>query len=198
MSAAMTTEVVWEQLLGHGLEHLVLREGSSVEADGVAVGTLKDFAYRIHHRVVCDSSWNVRQFQVQDMLGSARVSLKRQGEEWLDEEGRVQTALHGCTEVDIMVTPFTNTLPIRRLGLQPGNAAQIAAVYVSIPDLRVSRAEQVYTGLEGGTDGGSVRYESRTTGFTADLKVDADKLVKDYPGVFRMVWKKSLPQNTAD
>ncbi len=193
MSAGMAIEVVWEQLLGHGLEHLVLREGSSVEADGVAVGTLKDLAYRIHYRVGCDSSWNVQQFQVQDMLGSGRVSLKRLGEDWLDEEGRVQTALHGCAEVDIMVTPFTNALPIRRLGLKPGKVAQIAAVYVSIPDLRLSRADQVYTGLEGGTDGDIVRYESRTTGFTADLRVDADKLVKDYPGVFRMVWKKTVP-----
>lgn len=189
----MAIEVVWEQLLGRGMEHLLLREGTSVEADGVAVGILKDLAYRINYRVLCDPGWNVQQFQVQNMPGSDRLSLKRRGEEWLDEEGRVQTALRGCTEVDIMITPFTNTLPIRRLRLQPGKAAHIAAVYVSVPELNVSRAEQIYTYLQSGPDGGVVRYESRTTGFTADLRVDADQLVTDYPGVFRRVWKKSQP-----
>jgi len=184
-------EVVWEQLLGHGLEHLILKEGDSIEADGVAVGTLKDFAYRVHYRVLCDAGWNVQQFQVQSLTGVGEISLRKRGLDWVDDAGTVQPGLRGCSEVDIMVTPFTNTLPIRRLGLRAGQAAEIAVAYVSIPDLQVSRAEQIYTCLEDSAEGGLVRYESMTTGFKADLKVDGDRLVTDYPGIFRLVWKKA-------
>ncbi len=186
----MTIEVIWEQLLGRGLEHLILSEGSSIEADGVAVGMLKDLAYRIHYRVRCDANWQAQQLEVQSLTGLDRIQLSKRGDEWIDEDRKVLPALTGCTDVDIMVTPFTNTLPIRRLGLRSGDRAQIGAVYVSIPDLSVSRADQAYTCLEQGPQGGVVRYESLTTGFTADLKIDGDQLVADYPGVFRQVWKK--------
>jgi hypothetical protein len=186
----MPIEVVWEQLLGRGLEHLSLREDATIEADGVAVGILEDAAYRIQYRITCDASWNVQRFTVQSLLNSERASLMRRGSDWLDEQGRLQAALSGCTEVDIMVTPFTNSLPIRRLGLRSGQAAPISVAYVTVPGLAVSRADQVYSCLQTQADGGIVRYRSVSTGFTADLKVDADGLVTDYPGIFRQIWKK--------
>ncbi len=184
---------MWEQLAGRGLEHLLLLGDQTLEADGVAVGILDAAAYRIRYRISCDANWNVRHFSVESLSGNARVELTRDASGWLDSNGRTQESLRGCTEIDIMATPFTNTLPIRRLGLRPGQSAEIAVVYVHIPDLEVSRANQVYTCLRWGSGGGVVRYESMSTGFRADLTVDADGLVTDYPGIFRQVWKKSGP-----
>ena len=37
--------------------------------------------------------------------------------------------LVGCEYVDISETPFTNTLVIRRLGLTPGESADISVAY---------------------------------------------------------------------
>ena len=37
--------------------------------------------------------------------------------------------LVGCKYVDISETPFTNTLVIRRLGLTPGESADISVPY---------------------------------------------------------------------
>jgi hypothetical protein len=48
---------------------------------------------------------------------------------------------------------------------------------------------QRYTGLETG-----VRYESGT--FRADLAVDVDGLVTDYPGVWAMVPSRSTPSGS--
>ncbi len=189
----MSIEVFWEQLLGRGLEHLVLTAGESVEADGVAVGMLKEHTYRIHYHVVCDANWNAIQFSVESLSGERRISMRRRGDDWLDEQGRIQAALSGCTDVDIMVTPFTNTLPIRRLGLRPGRATQISVAYVRVPELNVSRADQVYTCLQTQGESSVVKYQQPSSGFEADLKVDADGLVTDYPGIFRMIWKKANP-----
>ena len=186
----MAIEVIWEQLLGRGLEHLILEQDGAVDANGIAVGMLEGTTYRIQYQVSCDADWSVRQFRVRNLLNNEGVSLTRRGNDWLDEAGTAQAELAGCTEVDIMVTPFTNTLPIRRLKMQPGQAQQISVVYVSVPDLKVSKAEQVYTCIKASAEGGVFRYHSPSSGFTANLTVDADQVVTDYAGIFRLVWKK--------
>jgi len=60
-----------------------------------------------------------------------------------------------CTDIDIMGTPFTNTMPIRRLALPPEQPVAISVVYVSIPDLAVSLMTQDYT-----RRGAGFRYRS--------------------------------------
>ena len=47
---------------------------------------------------------------------------------------------------------------------------------------------QRYTCLEVSPDGGRHHYEALSRGFTAELPVDRDGLVIDYPAAFRRVW----------
>jgi hypothetical protein len=96
--------------------------------------------------------------------------------------------LEGCVDVDISATPFTNTLPIRRLGLAPGESADVSVAYVDIDEMRAWTEEQRYTRLEQNSGDRLYKYESLDGGFTADLPVDADGLVLDYPGLFRRVF----------
>jgi hypothetical protein len=183
-------EVLWNQLIGGGSEHLILRPGSTIEADGLAVGRLNEDAYRIRYQIVCDANWNVQKVSVKNLLSGQTFALTKSRDGWLDEQGRPAESLRGCSDVDIMVTPFTNTLSIRRLNLAIGEVKEMAVVYVRVPELSLSRLKQRYTCLEKGKDGGLVRYENLGNGFTSDLKVDEDGLVSDYPGIFKMVWKR--------
>ena len=185
----MRTEILWEQLLGKGLEHLILQQGARIEAEGLIVGMLKDAAYRIQYQIVCDEKWNTQTVSAKDLLNDKEFTLTRSGDEWLDEQNRVIEVLHGCSDVDIQVTPFTNTLPIKRLNLKQNESKEIAVVYVSVPELNLSKFEQRYTCLSKDKDGGVYKYESLISGFTSELKVDADGLVVDYPGIFRLAWK---------
>ena len=96
-------------------------------------------------------------------------------------------------DIDFAATPFTNTLPIRRLGLQPGESAEVAVVYIDAPSLEVTPVRQRYTCLASDADGGRYRFEALPyaalpDGFMAELSVDADGLVRDYPPLFRRVW----------
>jgi uncharacterized protein len=63
-------------------------------------------------------------------------------------------------------------------------------VCVAVPGLEVSVARQRYHCLSWGADGGRYRLEAPASGFTAEIAVDADGLVIEYPGVARRVWAR--------
>jgi hypothetical protein len=103
-------------------------------------------------------------------------------------------SLAGALDCDIALCPVTNTMPILRLGLlgespPPGETALVMA-WVELPSLRVLRSDQVYAArapLDPATGQGVVTYTSATRDFTADLTVDPDGLVVDYPQLARRV-----------
>ena len=189
----MKLEVLWRQLVESGEEHLILSMDAGVHADSLSVGEIESTAYRIHYEIDCDARWNVQRLRIEDLLLKNVVELiQREKGQWTDGENHLLEALEGCTDVDIMITPFTNTLPIKRLNLKAGKSKEIAVVYIGLPDLVVSKMEQRYTCLSIDQDGGMYRYENVKSSFTADLKVDTDGLVVDYPNIFKMDDKRRL------
>ncbi len=186
-------EVLWRQLVEAGSEHLVLNMDDGIHADSLSVGEIDSTAYRIHYQLDCDARWNVQRLQIEDLLANHTVTLVRgKDNRWSDDENHALEALDGCVDVDIMITPFTNTLPIQRLKLKTGQSREISVVYIGLPGLIVSKFEQRYTCLAKSPEGSVYRYESLKSGFTAELKVDVDGLVVDYPDIFRMEEKRRL------
>jgi hypothetical protein len=184
-------EAMWAPWDGPGLEHLRLRVGEDgAEADGVVVGEEDGTYFRAHYVVRCDAGWRTRELIVDPLAGRDPIHLRSDGEgRWQDASGATLPELRGCIDVDLSATPFTNTLPIRRLGLAEGESSEIAVVYVNVPTMELGHSGQRYTRLERGAGGGLYRYEDEGLfrGFTADLLVDGDGLVLDYPGIFRRI-----------
>ncbi len=92
----------------------------------------------------------------------------------------------GALDVDLGVTPSTNTSAIRRLGLAVGASAELTAVWVRFPDLVVQPLLQRCTRLGERT----YLYESLRDGvvvFHARLEVDRTGLVERYEGLFERV-----------
>ncbi|KZM77396.1 putative glycolipid-binding domain-containing protein, partial [Cellulosimicrobium sp. I38E] len=101
-------------------------------------------------------------------------------------------SLDGALDCDIALCPVTNTMPILRLGLlgdRPlAGETRLVMAWVDLPSLAVLRSDQVYAArepLDPTTGQGVVTYTSATRDFTADLTVDADGLVVDYPHLAR-------------
>jgi uncharacterized protein len=182
---------MWAPWEGPGLEHLrLVTSGSGVVANGLVIGLEAGRPFRISYEIRCDRRWRVREVRaaapdserpVIELLADGEGRWKRGGGESMPE-------LDGCIDVDILATPFTNTLPIRRLGLEPGESEELMVTYVRVPELLVGPEKQRYGYLEAQADGGLYRFEALPSGFTAELPVDADGLVIDYPGLFRRAW----------
>jgi hypothetical protein len=184
-------DVVWSRTDGIGTEHLrFVEDETGVTAESVVVGASDGEPFRVRYSLDCDREYRVRRARVTS-LGpeSNSVSLRADGAgRWTNDRGDEIPALEGCIDVDISVTPFSNTLPIRRIALEPRESVDVSVVYVAVPEMRVEVAQQRYTCLDPVTeDGGRYRYESLSSGFTAELPVDSDGLVVDYPQLFERV-----------
>jgi hypothetical protein len=187
----MMQEIMWSGWDTPGLEHLRLSLNQTrPTAEGQIITTLfEEGPLRLHYVVQCDQQWRVREVRVIAEGVSTAVNVRADGEgHWTTDAGDALPHLDGCIDVDIMATPFTNTLPIRRLGLRPGESADISVAYVVVPSLEIVASPQRYTCLESGPNGGLYRYEGLDTGYTNELPVDTDGLVVDYPGIWKRVW----------
>ncbi len=180
-------EVMWSAWEEPGLGHLRLAvRDSGVVADGLVLGEAEGRPFRLAYEVRCDAYWRVRAARVGVPGEPPKVELLSDGEgNWTGPDGRDLPYLNGCEYVDVSETPFTNTLPIRRLGLTSGESADISVAYFDGTELQPWPEPQRYTCLEKGDGGGLYRFLSLDGGFTVDLAVDADGLVVDYPGLFR-------------
>jgi uncharacterized protein len=182
-------EVMWWAWDVPGLGHLRLAvRDRGLVADGVVLGMANCRPFRLAYEVRCDANWRVRAVRVGVPGEPPKVELLSDGEgNWATFNGRTVPHLNGCQYVDISETPFTNTLPIRRLGLAPGTSADISVVYFEGTELQPWPEPQRYTCLQKGGEGGLYRFLSLDGGFTAELPVDTDGLVVDYPGLFKRV-----------
>jgi hypothetical protein len=176
----------WEAWKGpdFGLEHLDLRlQSDGMLATGLVIGSSDSVHFALRYRLLIDARWCVREALIETSAGS-RVELQSDGGGHWRQDGRANPSLDGCVDIDIEATPFTNTLPIRRLALPARESREIRLAYVRIPSLEVVPAAQRYTAIDPPR---LYRFDSLEHSFTADLPVDRYGLVKDYPGLFRRV-----------
>ncbi|MEV7646418.1 putative glycolipid-binding domain-containing protein [Arthrobacter sp. NPDC089319] len=119
--------------------------------------------------------------------GSWRAATKVSGDAHLPEPGIDDPAsLTGAVDCDLGLCPATNTMPILRLGLvhDAEAAAELTVAWVEMPSLRVLGRQQIYSGsraYDDGTGTAAVTYSSGD--FSAELEVDSDGIVIDYPGL---------------
>ena len=184
MTAEKPIVARWQDWAGKSLEHLVLREGpEGIVAEAALLAEEGGAVFAARYRIVCDPIWQVRCATI-GLIGDDRaIALRSDGAgRWRDSAGQSLPQLDGAIDIDISVTPFTNTLPIRRLDLKEDQSAEIVTVYVRLPELTVTTDPQRYTCLERGR---RYRFESLDSDFMREIEVDGHGLVVDYPGLFR-------------
>lgn len=158
---------------------------ATMTAEGCHVDGAVDGTVATRYAIDTDAGWATRLVRVR--VGDGELVLIADGHgAWTAGDGSALEQLAGALDVDITATPFTNTLPIWRLGLRVGESADIVTAYVDIDALAagtaaVSADPQRYTRL----DERSYRFESRGGDFARDITVDDAGFVVDYPGLFR-------------
>ncbi|MEK1927285.1 MAG: putative glycolipid-binding domain-containing protein [Rhizobium giardinii] len=182
--ALSPTTARWRPLEGEGLEHLTLSpvDGVGIRATSVLIGERGGRPYGVRYVIDCDPQWTVLAFTIETTEGQ-RLSLTSDARgHWRDADGTALTAFDGCIDIDLAGTPFTNTLPIRRLGLTPKDGTvKFTMLYVPFDTFEPFPDGQNYTCL---AQDRLYRYEAEDRSFIAELPVDEDGLVTDYPTLF--------------
>jgi len=128
------------------------------------------------------ATWQVRQFLLFRDLDEPDLWLGADGTgRWGEMNGDHRHDLAGCTDVDLAVTPFTNSIPIRRLKLDVGASADVVAATIDIDALGVVPVRQRYERLTARR----FRRTSLDNGEITEFDVDEYGLVHDEPDTFR-------------
>jgi hypothetical protein len=170
---------------------------SGVSARGVQISA-DPYPYRLDYDLDATDDWVTRRLRI-DLdrdEGSRRLVLERDDVGRWTANGETLPALDGALDCDLMRSPVTNLMPIRRAQLheQPG-AVDLVVAWVSVPDLVVHTYPQRYEHVRTTADGSVVRFidQGPSAGFVADLVLDADGLVLEYPEIARRVTAPSTP-----
>ena len=138
-------------------------------------------AYAVRYEITLDDHWRTREAHVSSdtVDGPRETVLRSDGEGRWTVDGEPAPHLDGLIDVDLEASACTNTLPIHRLALPPGEVVDAPAAYVRALDLSVTRLDQTYRRL----DDRRFDYTSEGGAFRAVLQYDAAGLIVDYPGI---------------
>lgn len=169
--------MLWHDRRSLGSEHCSLTaEPGGHRFDGVIATKSEKSPLLVEYTIRVDAAWRTRRVEVKVNGGGGKDTLILLADGyggWWREAHRL-SELEGCLDVDLGLTPSTNTLPIRRLLLQPGQSRSIETAWVKFPDLSIARATQTYERVD------AYGYIYRAGRFESDLEVDDDGLVVRY------------------
>ena len=135
-----------------------------------------------------DADWNVVRYRVRARddgttrrarIGAhSRIFVRRAPDDTWTVNGADMPAVDGAQDIDFAFTPATLTLPIRRLKLAVGEEAEVTAASLDLADEQLRPLHRIYRRIDADT------YECRDTdtGKSAELKVGAQNIVREYPG----------------
>ncbi|WP_293910631.1 putative glycolipid-binding domain-containing protein [Deinococcus sp.] len=153
------------------LEHLRLLRWS--RAEGTVVGRQGGHAFALKYELDLGDDGCPTILDLQVAGGAAMTIYRSKSGVWSSASGHRLSKLEHCTDLDLRVTPITNTLALRRLKLGVGQSGDLLAAWVNVPDLSLRAVRQRYTRTAEQT----YRYKNLESGFTSELRVDDDLLV---------------------
>jgi uncharacterized protein len=173
--------VVWKSHAINGADYCALRrtaEGWLLK--GSVIGVLEGQRPMLaSYEVCCDDKWLTRRVHLERTIDNdtKRLSLSVESGGLWRSSGQEVPEVRGLLDVDLAVTPATNTLPIRRLDLGIGRSESVSAVWIKFPELEMQLLCQRYTRIARNI----YQYES-DTGFQSEITVDDLGLVVNYDG----------------
>jgi hypothetical protein len=177
------TSVLWRRLdtPGHDACRLVRHE-AGWQLDGAAAFLREGVPARLAYELMCDSSWRTQYGQVRGWIGSQSVELSvaRTAAGHWSLNGEIVGGLASCVDLDLGFTPATNLLPVRRLALAEGQAAEVPAAWLDVAggtlDVLLQRYER--------RSEESYWYEAPRFEYAVLLDVAPTGFVRRYPGLW--------------
>ena len=183
MYQIMRTNILWTGKQHYSLENCLVSETKkAIGVNSVIIGTADDNIFRTEYFIKTNKNWEINFLAVNHDLNGKTRSLRLQHDingHW-KMNGKAAKRFSDCRDIDISLTPFTNTLPINRLNFTEKKEQTIDVIYLDILEWKIKRVKQSYTRLSNNI----FKYENVPNNFEASIKVDKKGLVVDYPGLF--------------
>jgi len=179
----MQTNILWTGREYYSLENCILTTtDTGSEVSSVIIGMYLKKIYRVEYLITLNDKWeplfSELKYQTDDRREVHRYHSDGRGN-W-SKDGTLIHEFIGCTDIDIPLTPLTNTLAINRTKLQIEENLEIKVLYMDILNHEIKPVRQRYTRLSQTT----YKYENVPNDFEAILCVDELGLVVDYPDLF--------------
>jgi len=179
----MRTNLIWSGIEYDSKEHCSITTRNGITTvDSVIVGSYQHHVYRVAYKLIINNKWQVTSVEINSLVNNKETtySLRSDGTgNWTSHN--IETAkFKGCIDIDISLTPFTNTLPINRLHLSDNESKQIKVLYFDILNHQIKPLHQQYTRYSKT----EYKYENIPNNFEAIITVDEQGLVVNYPRLF--------------
>lgn len=186
----MTTAIIWENSdkSDYSIEYFnPISEADLNILKGTVILLVEKNPTLVTYEIICDKHWKTRSVKINQqtsdnknryialIIDRDQIWRKNIRELSSDSSTNLDFA-SGIHDVDLQVTPATNTLPINRLGLKMGESREIDVVWIGFPALTVDRQGQKYS--RNGER--NYTFEIPSTGFKAQLAVDKLGFVINY------------------
>lgn len=181
----MSVVALWRRLDTPGHDAALLaRTGLGWSLRGTAVFRHEAGPACISYALDLDPSWRTTRGEVRGFLAGRSVghAITRGPEGWrLD--GTPVAGLDGrLLDLDYGFTPATNLPQLRRLGLAPGQAAELPVVWFDLGPARLVELPQRYERRDGTT----YRYTAPTVPYEGLLVLSRSGFVRSYPMLWEM------------
>jgi hypothetical protein len=180
------TKLVWTGLENATFEHCtIIRSPGNILVQSKIEGAVNNVHTVVEYELRLTNAWIVYDAELKVNLADQEQSVKlihNKSGEWSDGELHILPGLEDCMDIDISVTPFTNTLPVKRLCFKPGESRELKMVYIDLPSFELKMSRQRYTWL------GNNRfiYEGIDTGYRNEITFNPEGFVIQYPGLFEL------------
>jgi uncharacterized protein len=175
--------ILWRRLDVPGHDACRLEAADSGRTlDGTAVFREHGTVSRLAYRVTCDESWRTREGRVRGWVDGRAVDfdVRRTAAGAWTVNGAPVPGLEHCTDLDLGFTPATNLFQLRRIGLAPGEAADVPVAWL---DVEAGSLELLAQRYERRSDL-AYWYEAPKFEYAALLEVDRTGFVRRYPGLW--------------
>jgi uncharacterized protein len=179
----MQTNILWTGREYYSLENCLVNFGSGgSEINSTIIGYYQEKIYMVEYWIKTNQDWETVFFEITSRHSNKTQSLRFEADgkgNWM-ANGKKDGQFKGCIDVDIPLTPFTNTLPINRLHLDQNQAQEVRVIYCDLLEQQVKPVRQKYTRLSNT----EYHYQNIPNDFEATIQVDESGFVVDYPSLF--------------
>jgi uncharacterized protein len=175
--------ILWRRIDAPGHDACtVAAAGHGWRIQGAAAFQSENGVAHLKYEVHCNAQWQTQRATIQGVVGDREIDhrVRRTSNGIWTLNHITQPQLAHCSDLDLALTPATNTIAIRRLALDMGAFAEVRTAWLDVVGDEFSVLEQRYTR----ESNHHYRYDSARFDFHATLRVNDFGLVTDYPGLW--------------